>query len=50
MTVTFPKLETQTEISLDIGSPSFRYVNLEPKVGAVFEVCKAHYVNRAEYT
>ncbi len=26
-TITFPKYETQTEISLDIGSPSFHYVD-----------------------
>nr|CAD6422048.1 hypothetical protein REQ54_02308 [Rhizobium sp. Q54] len=48
-TITFPKSETQTEISLDIGSPSFHYVDDEQKVGMASHVCKARYVTMFGY-
>jgi hypothetical protein len=48
-TVTFPLPVTQTEISLDIGSPSFHYVDDEMKVGAKALFCKASYVNDCVY-
>jgi hypothetical protein len=43
-TVTFPLSDLQTEISLDIGSPSFRYVAVEKKVGPNPRLCKARYM------
>jgi hypothetical protein len=43
-TAPFPKSRTQTEISLDIGSPSFRYVADEEKVGWHARFDKARYV------
>lgn len=45
-TITFPLPVTQTEISLDIGSPSFRYVDDKDKVGRNIRVCKARYMNK----
>lgn len=48
-TITFPLPVTQTEISLDIGSPSFHYVDDEIKVGASGRVCKARYVNNRAF-
>ena len=47
-TITFPLPVTQTEISLDIGSPSFRYVDDIEKVRMIILICKARYVNEAE--
>ncbi len=44
-TATFPLPVTQTEISLDIGSPSFHYVDDDQKVGAKALFCKPRYIN-----
>ncbi len=43
-TATFPLPVTQTEISLDIGPPSFHYVDDAEKVGGPCRRCKASYV------
>lgn len=43
-TATFPLPVTQTEISLDIGPPSFHYVDDDLKVGGPCGLCKASYV------
>lgn len=48
-TATFPLPVTQTEISLDIGPPSFHYVDDDKKVGAAGAPCKASYVTKREY-
>jgi hypothetical protein len=45
----FPLPATQTEISLDIGPPSFHYVDDDQKVGAICGACKASYVNNRRY-
>jgi len=43
-TITFPLFETQTEISLDIGSPSFRYVDDGERISPARGACKEHYM------
>ncbi len=48
-TDTFPLPATQTEISLDIGSPSFRYVEHDRKIGVRICVCKARYITGTEF-
>ena len=47
-TNTFPLPAAQTEISLDIGSPSFRYVEHDHKIGVGPRVCKARYITTFE--
>lgn len=47
-TASFPKSHTQTEISLDIGSPSFRYVADRVKVGASGRNGKARNMTKLE--
>lgn len=47
-TAPFPKSRTQTEISLDIGSPSFRYVADRGKVGASWGSGKARNMTKLE--
>lgn len=46
-TDTIPLPVTQTEISLDIGSPSFHYVEHARNVGEHLELFKARYMNRS---
>jgi hypothetical protein len=48
-TTTLPLPAAQTEISLDIGSPSFHYVEHDQKIGAGILLRKARYMNKGEF-